>query len=68
MLRNNKLQYIMESVVNGQMEQAVHHVLLGCKTRPDKILHQFHTLLTTEEGDRKDILRLMQATAKKLEE
>lgn len=68
MSRNSKLQYIMESVANGQMEQAVHHILLGSKTRPEKLLNQFHTLLVTEEGDRKDILRLMQATAKKLGE
>lgn len=65
-MRNNKLTYIMESVANGQMEQAVEFLLLGCKSKPAKLLAQFHTLLTTEEGDRKDVLRLMEATAKEL--
>lgn len=67
-MRNNKLTYIMESVANGQMQQAVEFMLIGCKSKPAKLLTRFHTLLTTEEGDRKDVLRLMEATAKELTE
>ena len=66
-MRSNLLSYVMESVVNGQMEQAVEIILRNKRTRPDKILNTFHTLLVTEEGDKKDILRLMAATARELE-
>lgn len=66
-MRSNLLSYIMESVANGQMEQAVEILLRNKRTRPDKILNNFHTLLATEQGDRKDILRLMAATARELE-
>ena len=66
-MRSNLLSYVMESVANGQMEQAVEILLRNKRTRPDKILNNFHTLLATEQGDRKDILRLMAATARELE-
>ena len=66
-MRSNLLSYVMESVANGQMEQAVEIMLRNKRTRPDKILNNFHTLLATEEGDKKDILRLMAATARELE-
>lgn len=61
------MRNIMESVANGQMKQAVEILLRRKRTRPDKILDTFHTLLATEEGDKKDILRLMAATARELE-
>ena len=66
-MRSNLLSYIMESVTNGQMKQAVEILLRRKRTRPAKILNTFHALLTTEEGDKKDILRLMAATARELE-
>ena len=66
-MRSNLLSYVMESVANGQMEQAVEILLRNKRTRPDKILQNFHTLLATEQGDKKDILRLMAATARELE-
>ena len=66
-MRSNNLTYIMESVANGQMKQAVEILLRRKRTRPDKILDTFLTLLATEEGDKKDILRLMAATARELE-
>lgn len=66
-MRSNLLSYVMESVANGQMEQAVEFLLRHKRTRPDKILNNFHTLLATEQGDKKDILRLMAATARELE-
>lgn len=65
-MRSNLLSYVMESVANGQMEQAVEILLRHKRTRPARILNNFHTLLATEQGDRKDILRLMAATAREL--
>ena len=65
-MRSNLLSYVMESVANGQMEQAVEILLRNKRTRPARILNNFHTLLATEQGDRKDILRLMAATAREL--
>ena len=66
-MRTNLLSYIMESVANGQMKQAVEIVLRNKRTRPAKILNTFHALLATEQGDKKDILLLMVATARELE-
>ena len=66
-MRSQHLDYIMESVANGQMEQAVEIMLRNKRTRPAKILNTFHALLATEQGDKKDILRLMAATARELE-
>ena len=66
-MRSNLLSYIMESVTNGQMKQAVEILLRNKRTRPAKILNTFHALLVTEQGDKKDILRLMAATAMELE-
>lgn len=66
-MRNDLLSYVMESVANGQMKQAVEIMLRNKRTRPAKILNTFHALLATEQGDKKDILRLMAATARELE-
>ena len=66
-MRSQYFDEIMESVTNGQMKQAVEILLRRKRTRPDKILNTFHTLLATEQGDKKDILRLMAATARELE-
>ena len=37
------------------------------ESAPAKILNTFHALPATEQGDKKDILRLMAATARELE-
>ena len=66
-MRGQYLEDVMESMANGQVKQAVEMLLRHKRTRPDKILQNFHTLLATEQGDRKDILRLMAATARELE-
>ena len=66
-MRGPLLESVMESMVNGQVKQAVEMLLRNKRTRPDKILNNFHTLLATEQGDKKDILRLMAATARELE-
>lgn len=66
-MRSQHLDEIMESMVNGQVEQAVETLLRHKRTRPAKILNTFHALLATEQGDKKDILRLMAATARELE-
>ena len=44
-MRSNLLSYVMESVANGQMEQAVEFLLRNKRTRPDKILDTFHALM-----------------------
>ena len=44
-MRNDLLSYVMESVANGQMEQAVEILLRNKRTRPAKILNTFHTLM-----------------------
>lgn len=68
-MRNNKLEYVMESMTVGQFEQAVTYMLTGCRTRPDKLLKQFHTLLATSDSsnDMRDIKHLMLLTAEELE-
>ena len=66
-MRGPLLESVMESMVNGQVKQAVEILLRNKRTRPAKILNTFHALLATEEGDKKDILRLMAATARELE-
>lgn len=66
-MRGPLLESVMESMVNGQVKRAVEILLRNKRTRPDKILNNFHTLLATEQGDKKDILRLMAATARELE-
>ena len=62
-MREQYLEDVMESMV----KQAVEILLRNKRTRPDKILNTFHALLATEQGDKKDILRLMAATARELE-
>ena len=68
-MRNDKLEYVMESMTVGQFEQAANHMLTGCRTRPDKLLKQFHTLLATSDSnnDMRDIKHLMLLTAEALE-
>lgn len=65
-MRGLLLENVMESMANGQVEQAVEMLLRHKRTRPDKILNNFHTLFATEQGDKKDILKLMAATAREL--
>ena len=68
-MRTNKLAYVMESMVNGQKKQAVELMLRGCKSRPGKLIKQFHTLLITSDSneDMKDVRHLLLLTAEELE-
>lgn len=68
-MRNNKLTYVMESMMNGQKEQAVEFILRGCKSRPGKLINNFLTLIKTSASakDTVEVYMLMEAVAKELE-
>ena len=53
-MREQYLEDVIESMVNGQVKQAVEILLRNKRTRPAKILNTFHALLATEQGDKKN--------------
>lgn len=68
-MRDEELNYIMESMLNGQKKQAVALMLRGCKTNPAKLLRKFVTLNKTTDNvaESINILFLLEAVTQELE-
>ena len=66
---NKDYNEILESLHNGQYEQAVEMVLYRCRNRPDVMLERFRELLARERSPVEfgEILLLMRKTIKELQ-